>query len=99
MIKVTGVGRVVKDATVFSYGDGKSGVSFTIASNDSSAENSETTFLDCVVFNRDDKLAQYIKMGNQMVVNGDLKIHVDKDTGNRYTKVIVLDLEFGAKKT
>lgn len=94
MIKVVASGRLTKDANVFSYGQGKSGVNFTLACNQIGRD--EAVFINCVVFGRDENLAQYLKMGNQIIVNGNLTI--DKNNDNYYTKIIVDELEFGAKK-
>lgn len=92
MIKVTATGRLVRDANVFRYNDNeKSGVKFTIASNDLGSEDPD--FLSCVIFNRDENMAQYLKMGNQVIVSGRLKS--DK---KGYNYCIVDDFEFGAAK-
>lgn len=96
MIKVTAVGRLTKDATVFTYGkDNKSGINFAIACNQQGSE--EAIFISCTKFGSDEKLAKYLIMGNQIIVHGDLNINKGQDD-NYYTKIIVSELEFGAKK-
>lgn len=97
MIKVTAVGNVVKNAEVFNYSNGKgSGVSFSLACKRGFGDNETTTFLNCVMFGRDENTAQYILMGNQLVVHGDLDIQ--NNDGKYYTRLIVDDMEFGRKK-
>lgn len=91
MIKIFATGRLIKDAKVFEYGQGKSGVSFCIASNDRGSEEAE--FLNCTMFNRDNNFAQYLKQGNQIIVQGR---YSKNDEG--YVSCIVDELEFGASK-
>lgn len=95
MIKVMATGRITKDAEVFTYGQNKTGVSFGLACNQVNRE--DAVFVNCTVFGRDENLAQYLKMGNQIIVHGNLTIDNDGN-GNYYTKIIVDELEFGAKK-
>lgn len=96
MIKVTAVGRLVKDATVFTYGDhGKTGLNFTLACNNFRRE--DPTYLNCTMFGRDENLASYLLMGDQIIAYGDLDITNDGN-GNYYTKLTVSDIEFGARK-
>lgn len=98
MIKVTAAGRLVKDAMVFTYGDGydqKTGLNFSLACNTRRKE--EPVYINCTYFGPDEKLAQYLLMGNQVIITGDLDIYPDKN-GNYYTKIMVQELEFGAIK-
>lgn len=93
MIKVSAVGRLCKDAETFTYGAGKVGINFDLACN--SYGRDEATYIRCKIFNREG-LAPHLKMGDQVIINGDLEIrNVD---GNYYTSIIVSELEFGAKK-
>lgn len=96
-IKVTATGRLVNDAKVFPYDNGtKSGINFTIASNRMGSD--EASFLDCVKFGADENLAQYMKQGDQFIVHGDLDPNKKGNDNNYYTKLIVSEIEFGAKK-
>ena len=96
MIKVTAVGRLTKDATVFTYGqDSKSGLNFSLACNQQGSE--DAVFINCTKFGSDERLGKYLTMGNQIIVHGDLTINKGQDD-NYYTKIIVSELEFGAKK-
>lgn len=95
MLKITAVGRLTKDAEVFSYGQGKTGITFNLACNQMGSD--EAVFIQCTQFGRDENLAQYLKMGNQIIVHGDLIKNQGND-GNWYDKIIVQELEFGAKK-
>ena len=94
MIKVTAVGRLVKDASVFTYGDGKTGINFSLACNIQGRE--EPVFINCTQWGRDENTAQYLLMGNQIIVHGDLDISAND--GNYYTKINVKEWEFGARK-
>ena len=94
MIKATAVGRLSKDAEIFTYGQGKTGISFALICNQMGGDSS--TYIQCVQFGRDENLAQYLKMGNQLIVHGDLVI--EERNGSYYTKIIVSELEFGARK-
>lgn len=94
MIKVVATGRLTSNAKVFTYGQGKTGINFGLACNQVGRE--EPVFIQCTQFGRDENLAQYLTMGNQIIVHGNLTI--DENDGNYYTKIIVDELEFGAKK-
>lgn len=94
MIKVTGVGRLVNDAKVFTYGGDKTGINFSIASNRMGSE--EATFVSCTMFGRGENLAQHLKQGNQIIIHGDLA--TSENGGSYYTKIIVSEVEFGASK-
>lgn len=91
MIKIYAVGRITNEPKVFSYGDNKKGVSFSIASNDRARDKVE--YLNCVMFNRDENFAKYLEVGDQVIVTGNFS----KNKEN-YVSCIVDDLEFGAKK-
>ena len=95
MLKVTAAGRLVKDATVFTYGQGKTGINFSLACNVRGKE--EPVYVNCTMFGRDENTSQYLTMGNQLIVSGDLDISNDGE-GNYYTKIIVQEFDFGAKK-
>ena len=96
MLKATATGRLVKDASVFTYdGGSKSGINFTLACNLRGKE--EPVFINCTQFGRDENTAMNLTMGNQIIVHGDLDITNDGN-GNYYTKIIVQEFEFGAKK-
>lgn len=91
MIKIIAIGRLTKDANSFSYGQGKTGVGFTIASNDKGSEEAE--FLNCTMFNSSEKFAGYLEKGNQVMVSGR---YSKNDEG--YVTCIVDELEFGSKR-
>lgn len=97
MIVTTAIGRLTKDAEVFTYGQGKSGINFCLACNDPMNPDGDANFLNCVIFGRDQNLAQYLTMGNQIIAHGNLSLTND-GKGNYYTKLIVNNFEFGAKK-
>lgn len=74
MIKVFAEGRVAQDAKVFEYKSGrdvKTGVSFGLICN-RFYNDENPTYIQCTVFNRDEKTAQYITVGRQMVCSGNL---------------------------
>ena len=91
MIKIFATGNLINDAKVFFYGEGKSGVSFCIASNDRGSETAD--FLNCTMFNRDERFAELLKKGNQVIVHGRYK---KNDEG--YVSCIVDELEFGISR-
>lgn len=95
MVSMTAFGRLTKDATTFTYGDGKEGINFSIACNKKFGGD-EATFVNCVKFGVGDNLAQYLTMGNQILVTGEYT--VEESDGVYYSKLIVDQLEFGAKK-
>jgi len=88
MIKVFADGRVAKDASVFTYGDGKKGVSFGLIC-DRFYGDENPTYIQCTIFNRDERTAESIYMGRQMVVTGDL---TRKD---QYYSIVVSDYSYG----
>ena len=92
MIRVFAVGRVAQDAKVFEYGSGRkssTGVSFGLICNKYYGDESPT-YIQCTMFNRDEKVAQYITTGRQMTVMGDLSRNDDG-----YYSLIVNDFEYG----
>lgn len=96
MLKTTAVGRIVKDAQVIPYNNNQgSMVKFTLACNDS-FDRDKVSYVDCVLFNRNESTAKYLLQGNQMVVNGDLTIVRNGDFTN--VQITVDTMEFGAKK-
>lgn len=95
MLKVTAVGRLTKDAEVFTYGQGKSGIKFGLACNIRGTD--EPVFINCTQFGRDENTAMYLTMGDQIIVHGDLTKNKGND-GNWYDQIIVQEWEFGAKK-
>ncbi len=100
MLKGYAAGRVVKDAEVLPYSNGQGSlVKFTLACDRGFGENKSTSFLNCVIFGRDENTAQYILQGNQMICHGDIVIP-PYEGGNNYnnTQMIVTDFDFGAKK-
>ena len=98
MLEVHGVGRLCNDAEVFNYSNGNgSGVKFRLACNNG-INNGDVNFVECVIFNRDENLAQYLKQGNQIIVSGDLKIKYDPESNRSYTQIIVNNFDFGARK-
>jgi single-stranded DNA-binding protein len=100
MLKGVGVGRLTKDATVFSYRD-KTGVNFTLACNRGfGGDDDQVSFLKCTMFNRDENLARHLHQGDQLTVHGDIVIK-PYDPNDQYSgeaSMIVDTLEFGARK-
>lgn len=100
MFKMTGVGRLTKDAELFTYGGGdekKTGIRFSLASND--WRNPDTAdFLNCVMFRGNQSLADNLKQGDQVMVSGNYQNRPREDGDQYNTSCVVEDLEFGAKK-
>ena len=74
MIKLFMDGRVAKDAKVFEYGkgrDAKTGVSFGIIC-DRFYGDKNPTYIQCTIFNADERIAQHVTTGRQLVIHGDL---------------------------
>lgn len=95
MIKIFATGRLTKNAEVFTYGDNKTGIRFSIASSNGYDENA--TFLNCVFWNRGQNLANHLLQGNQVIVEGEMEVNSSQN-GQYYTQCRVTNLEFGAKK-
>lgn len=101
MLMAFGEGRITKDAEVFTYGQNKTGVSFTLACNRGfGGEDDTTSFLRCTMYGRDENFAQYLKTGNQVIVQGDLTIkpYEKDDPYSGQPTLVVNSLTFGAKK-
>lgn len=93
-----GEGRLAKDATVFTYGPNgsKKAVQFGLIS-DKSYNSDLTTYFNCVIWNRDERLAQWLKQGNQLIVFGEINIQRD-ETGQNWPTLEVKNFKFGSKK-
>ena len=92
MIKVFAEGRVAKDAKVFEYGKGrdtKTGVGFGLICN-RFYNDENPTYIQCTIFGPDEKTAQYITTGRQMVIHGNLSRNEEG-----YYSVTVDDFSFG----
>ena len=101
MLKTFGEGRLVKEANVFTYGNNKSGVNFILACNRFGyGDNDTTSFLNCVMYGRDENFAQALHVGNQYIVHGDLQIkpYDENDQYSGTCTLIVDSLTFGQKK-
>lgn len=94
MIKVFMEGRVAKDAQVFEYGgtgrNAKTGVSWGMICNRFYGDENPT-FISCTIFGADEKLAQYITTGKQLIVLGTLSRNQEG-----YYSVTVQEWSFGA---
>lgn len=94
MIKVFAEGRIAKDARVFEYGkrnDIKTGVSFGLICN-RFYEDEDPTYIQCVIWNRDENLADYLTTGQQMIITGNLTRNEEG-----YYSITVEDLSFGQR--
>jgi single-stranded DNA-binding protein len=90
MIKTFGDGRVAKDAKVFQYGkENKTGVSFGLIC-DRFYNDENPTYIQCTIWNRDEKTAQFITTGRQIFFEGKLTRNSDG-----YYNVDVDDFSFG----
>ena len=101
MLKIFGEGRLVKEASVFTYGNNKSGVNFTLACNRFGyGDNDTTSFIRCTMYGRDENFAQTLHVGNQYIVEGDLiiKPYEEGDNYSGTCNLIVDSLTFGQQK-
>lgn len=74
MIKIFMEGRVAQDAKVFEYGTGrnaKTGVSFGLICN-RFYNDENPTYMQCTIWSADEKLAQHITTGKQLIIDGTL---------------------------
>lgn len=71
MILTIGEGRVAKDAKVFSYGQGKTGVSVGVICNKYYGDE-EPTYIQVTKFGADQSLGDLITTGRQIFFQGDL---------------------------
>ena len=92
MIKTFGDGRVAADAKVFEWGrqEVKTGVSFGLICNKFYGDE-DPTYIQCTIWNADEKIAQHITTGKQIIFEGKL-------TRNKegYYSVSIDDWNFGA---
>lgn len=94
MIKVFAEGRVAATPKLFQYGEGgynnsKTGIGFGLICN-KFYNDENPTYLQCTIFNRDEKTAQYITVGRQMVVHGSLRCD-----NKGYYSLIIEDFSYG----
>lgn len=96
---ITIAGRVTRDIQL-TQGE-KPIANFSVAVN--RMKEGECDYINCVAFGKTaEVLNQYVKQGDQVIVNGSLRIenYEDKE-GNKRTsaKVVVNTFDFGAKKS
>lgn len=79
MIKAFMEGRVAANAKVFEYGNqnrAKTGVTFGLICN-KFYKDEDPTYMQCTIWGADEKTAQYITTGKQLVVTGDITRNKD----------------------
>lgn len=100
MIKLTACGIIATDAEVFEYrgGDGttRTGIQFGLICEKFYGDENPT-FIWCKKYGPDEKLAQHVLKGNQLIVSGTLQSNRNQE-GQTFYNVNVDDLEFGRAK-
>jgi single-strand DNA-binding protein len=103
MKKIQAIGNVTKDAAVRSFEGGKNAVNFDIAVNErwkdkSGAKHEKVTYIKCVMWCKVTTIAQYIKKGMKVFVEGSPETEAyiggteNKPISN--LKIVVKDIEF-----
>lgn len=98
MNQVSLIGNVTRDLELRESEDHHKYVQFTLAVHDYWAGTERTSFISNVAFGKQaELLAEYVKKGNKLAVNGHLTTEGYKDKEGktvRRTRVIVEDFEF-----
>ena len=97
------IGRTTKDIVLSATSSGKNFVKFTIAVNRPKREDGtrETDFIPCAAWGvKAELLSKYVKKGDQIAVNGEIRTgSYEKDGKKNYTvEVNVTNVEFLTKR-
>jgi len=69
-------GRLVRDSELRFLKDGKQVLSFSVASNSGYGESKKTNYFECSIFGaRGEKLADYMKKGQEVAVSGEITLN------------------------
>lgn len=98
MISINVIGRVGKDATTKTVGQGRLATSWSVAVNVGWGDNKETLWFDCTMWGeRGEKVGAHIDKGDQIGVTGSLSTR--EHDGKTYLKIDVQDVTLiGGKK-
>lgn len=97
---LTVAGTVGQDARVFSYGEGKQGISFSLANNGYSNGKETTQWFEVTMFRGAERLSNLVKKGTKVVVVGRVEMQeYQTKEGATKNKLVVFgnDLEIMPK--
>ena len=81
MIKLQIIGHLGKDAEVKTLPDGKSVINFSVAHTEKYNEQTKTTWVECAKWGDKTTVAQYLKKGTQVYVEGTCDVRTWESNG------------------
>ena len=89
-MRVYGVVRLTKDAEVREFEKGKV-IKFRVAGEEGYGDRKKVAFLDVDFFvNKDSKVAEFLKKGKEIFLEGTLKTEEWEKDGQKYSKLVVV---------
>lgn len=82
MIKLQIIGHLGKDAEVKTLPDGKSVINFSVAHTEKYNEQTKTIWVECAKWGDKTAIAQYLKKGTQVYVEGTCDVRTWESNGN-----------------
>lgn len=101
MLRIEAIGNIGKDATTNEV-NGKNVINFSVAVTEKYKDQEKTTWLDCALWRDSTAVAQYLKKGTKVFIDGSPEIRsyakADGTTGTSFTvRVNNLELLGGGK--